>query len=86
MRANIYRENVRQADRCTISTELWLFAFLAIAMLGLAGACLLIEEDPCDPANEGTDYWYEVCLNEGPIDLSPIEDEAQEAISQERRP
>ncbi len=86
MHANIYRENVRQSDRCTITTELWMLAFLGIAVLVLFGTWLNTEPGDCDPSNTGTDYWYEACMNEGEIDLGAdqIQDEAQTFVSQGR--
>ena len=50
-------------------------------LLVLAGLCLgvavllstfLSTDDPCDRSNEGSDYWHEVCLGEGEIDLTPV--------------
>ena len=74
MRANIYRENVRQSQRCTIKTELWALFFLAFGLSALGATWYNTDVNPCDPENAGTDYWFEVCMNEGPIDLSPTQD------------
>ena len=56
-----------------IKTEL-----LLLAGLVLGGAVLLSTflstDDPCDRSNEGTDYWYEVCMNDGEIDLGADQD------------
>ena len=72
--------------RCTITTELWISLFLVIAIISLVAGWLYTREGDCDPANTGTDYWYEVCMNEGEIDLGAdqIQDEAQTFVSQGR--
>ena len=52
-----------------IKTELTLLAALVLGLTTLCVGYLVTYESPCDPSNEGTDYWYEVCLGEGEIDL-----------------
>jgi hypothetical protein len=79
-----YFEKVRRREYPpTIITELRLLAFLVLALAVLGAFAYTGQKDnDCDPANTGTDYWYEVCMNEGEIDLGAdqqptIEDEAQ---------
>ena len=76
MRANIYKANITQSQRCTVKTELWMLFFLIFSLAALGVTWYHTEEDLCDPANAGTDYWYEVCMNEGEIDLGA--DQAQD--------
>ena len=59
----------------------WLL-IIYITLLLLAGGYWLFVaftyENPCD--NVGTDYWYEVCMNEGEIDLG-VQDEVDSMTS-----
>ena len=52
-----------------IKTELTLLAVLVLGLTTLCVGYLVTYQGPCDPINEGTDYWHEVCMNEGEIDL-----------------
>ena len=55
---------------CTIRTELRLLMALMLVVTILSLVYLQTSEaNLCDPSNEGTDYWHEVCMDEGPIDL-----------------
>ena len=51
-----------------VKTELLLLAGLVLGSAVLLST-YLSTENLCDPSNEGTDYWHEVCMNEGEIDL-----------------
>ena len=54
-----------------MTREFWAELTLAV-LAALALAAFLWPAtwgNPCDPESAGTDYWYEVCLNEGDIDL-----------------
>ena len=51
-----------------IKTELLLLAGLVFGSAVLFST-FLYTDNPCNPSQEGTDYWYEVCMNEGEIDL-----------------
>ncbi len=52
-------------------------------LLALLLAASMTYHDPCEGAIEGTDLYYE-CLTGEPIDLSPIQDEADSPTSQGR--
>lgn len=52
-----------------IKTELLLLAGLVLGITVMCGTYWALSDNPCDSGNEGTDYWYEVCLGEGEIDL-----------------
>lgn len=47
-------------------TNLLLFSYITVLIAALAYWLFmaLSYENPCDPSNEGTDYWYEVCMND----------------------
>ena len=67
MSATINTSHVQQLERCTITTELWMLGFLgfALGLLLSTWAYTGAAEAPCNPDRAGTDYGYEVCLNEG---------------------
>lgn len=51
---------MRLEYKLAIGLALWVIVF---------GGFAYWFESPCHPSNEGTDYWYEVCMDAGPIDL-----------------
>ncbi len=52
-----------------MKAQLILLAIVVMSVTTLTSVYLLTPENLCDPSNEGTDYWYEVCQGEGPIEL-----------------
>ena len=57
-----------------IKTELTLLAALVLGLASLCVGYMVTHEGLCDTSNEGTDYWYEVCMNDGEIDLGADQD------------